>query len=108
MASASKDSHKAQCIMCVLQKSYGIGVVKRHEETPKHAAMVKAQSTQKSFISDNGIPCMSGAGDIVPLSPKRKNEKQKFYMQLTLKTITYLIHLLVTISFIDECFLTLT
>lgn len=97
------------CVCCRNQCFlHGVDAVKRHEETPKHAAMVKAQSTQKSFISDNGIPCMSGAGDIVPLSPKRKNEKQKFYMQLTLKTITYLIHLLVTISFIDECFLTLT
>ena len=39
---------------------------------------------------------------------KRKNEMQKFYMQLMLfKTITYLIHVLVTISFIDKFFLTL-
>ena len=37
---------------------HGVDAVERHEETPKHAAMVKTQSTQKGFISDAGIPCL--------------------------------------------------
>ena len=46
------------CVCCRNQCFlHGVDAVKRHEETPKHAAMVKTQSSQKSFISDAGIPC---------------------------------------------------
>ena len=63
--------------MCTAEVNVSHGVVsavKRHEETPKHAATVKVQNTQKSFISDTGILCMSKAGDRVPITPEEKKQ----------------------------------
>lgn len=45
---------------------------KKYEETPKYAAMVKAESTHKRFFSDNGVPYMPKAGERVPLTPEEK------------------------------------
>ena len=47
--------------------------LKKYKETPKYGALMKAQSTQKSFVSDNGILCMSKAGERVPLTLEEKN-----------------------------------
>lgn len=68
------DSCQAQSIVCTteINVSYGARVVKKHEETPKYAAMVKAESTHKRFFSDNGVPYMPKAGERVPLTPEEK------------------------------------
>ena len=95
--------------MCTAEVSvsHGVGAVKRYKKTPKHAAMVKAQSTQSSFVVGNGIILyILNTGDRVPIILEEK--KWNAEILHAVNVVTCLIHALMVISRIDKCFLTLT
>lgn len=57
------DPYKARCSACHVDLSVvqGVGAVRRHEDTPKHIAFMKATATQNSFAAENGILSMTNA-----------------------------------------------
>ena len=69
--------------------------------------MVKAQSTQQSFVVGNGIILyILNTGDRVPIILEEK--KWNAEILHAVNVVTFLIHAPMAISGIDKCFLTLT
>lgn len=86
------DLYKAQCIVCAAEINIpqGDGAIKSNEWTSKHIAMVKAQSTQRTFTSDNGTLYMSKGGDKVPLTPEEKKWNAEIFCAVNVVENNYL------------------